>query len=106
MNLKALYCPNCGGTVKYDIDSGKKSFFCIHCGSQILIDDDIIRTEHKEVIVDEAKIQEQLAAVEKAKIDSSNRKAALKLALIIMIITAVMALLLMLIPIIYVIVSH
>ena len=106
MNLKALYCPNCGGTVKYDIDSGKKRFFCIHCGSQILIDDDIIRTEHKEVIVDEAKIQEQLAAVEKAKIDSSNRKAALKSALIIMIITAVMALLLMLIPIIYVIVSH
>ncbi len=83
MNLKALYCPNCGGTVKYDIDSGKKSFFCIHCGSQILIDDDIIRTEHKEVIVDEAKIQEQLASVEKAKLESADRKTALKVALIL-----------------------
>ena len=72
MKLMKLYCPSCGANVNYDVDSGKKSFFCLHCGSQILVDDEVIRTEHKEIYVDEA-------AIKKAYYDNAVKQKKLEL---------------------------
>ena len=58
MKVIGVHCPYCGGNIKFDLDSGKKHCFCIHCGQQIILDDEVIRTEHREVKVDEARIKE------------------------------------------------
>lgn len=58
MKLQALHCPYCGGTVKIDLEANNKSCFCIHCGQQIIIDDEVKRSEYKEVIEDVAKVKE------------------------------------------------
>ncbi len=58
MKLQALHCPYCGGTVKIDLEANNKSCFCIHCGQQIIIDDEVIKTEHTEIKRDEARIKE------------------------------------------------
>ena len=58
MQIKTFECPACGGMIKIDVDSGKKSGFCGSCGHQLFYDDQISKTEHKEVIIDEARIHE------------------------------------------------
>ena len=58
MKLKSLYCPSCGGSINIDIDSGRKTAFCIHCGQQIVIDDEVLRSEHTDVLIDQARIKE------------------------------------------------
>ena len=67
MNIKAFYCPHCGGNIKFDIDSGKKSCFCIHCGQQIILDDEVVRTEHTERYIDYARIEEAKIKLEMQK---------------------------------------
>ena len=52
MKLQALYCPYCAGTVKFDIESGRNYCYCVHCGQQIYFDDEVARSEHKEIIED------------------------------------------------------
>ena len=58
MKLQASHWPYCGGTVKIDLEANNKSCFCIHCGQQIIIDDEVIKTEHTEIKRDEARIKE------------------------------------------------
>ena len=58
MKVIGVHCPYCGGNIKFDLDSGRKHCFCVHCGQQILLDDEVIRTEYREVKVDEARIKE------------------------------------------------
>lgn len=58
MKILGIYCPYCGGNIKFDIESGKKSCFCVHCGQQIILDDEVIRSEHIEIKRDEARIKE------------------------------------------------
>ena len=58
MKIIGVHCPYCGGAVKFDVDAGKKSCFCVHCGQQIILDDEVIRTEHVERKIDEARIHE------------------------------------------------
>lgn len=58
MKIIGVHCPYCGGAVKFDIDAGQKSCFCVHCGQQIILDDEVIRTEHIERHIDEARIHE------------------------------------------------
>ena len=58
MKILALHCPYCGGTIKFDLDKGKKFCFCVHCGQQVILDDEVIRTEHTERKIDEARIKE------------------------------------------------
>lgn len=58
MKVIGIHCPYCGGNIKFDIDIGNKQCFCIHCGQQIILDDEVIRTEHTERTVDEARIHE------------------------------------------------
>ena len=43
MKVYTLFCPNCGASL--NIKSDKNSFFCTHCGSQILVDDETQRIE-------------------------------------------------------------
>ena len=58
MKILGLHCPYCGGTIKFDIDTGKKHCFCVHCGQQVILDDEVIRSEHVEIRRDEARIRE------------------------------------------------
>lgn len=84
MKIVGLHCPYCGGTVKFDLDTGIKHCFCIHCGQQMILDDEVIRTEHIERKIDEAKIREvdakarveleQLRLYEKSLDDYHRRK--------------------------------
>ena len=58
MKIIGVHCPYCGGAVKFDVDAGQKSCFCVHCGQQIILDDEVMRTEHVERHIDEARIHE------------------------------------------------
>ena len=58
MQVKAFYCPHCGGTIKFDLESGRQSCFCLHCGQQVILDDEVVRSEHTEIKRDEARIKE------------------------------------------------
>ncbi len=74
MKLQSMYCPYCGGNIKVDFEDVQKSCFCIHCGQQIIIDDEVTKTEHKEILVDQAKIQKELVSLEKKKIEFEEKK--------------------------------
>lgn len=49
MKLIKMVCPSCGA--KLDVDGDKKEFVCEYCHTTTLLDDGVIRVEHK--IVDE-----------------------------------------------------
>ena len=55
MKVVPLYCPNCGAPV------GKDAKFCSQCGSPIVIDDGVKRSEHTVRHIDEARIRESEA---------------------------------------------
>ena len=59
MKIHAFHCPYCGGNIKFDLDSGRKFCFCTHCGQQVILDDEVIRTEHTEKIIDYAQIEQE-----------------------------------------------
>ena len=46
MTIKRIYCPYCGGSIKFDIDSGNKHCFCLHCGRKIILDDEDVYTNN------------------------------------------------------------
>lgn len=43
MGLVALKCPGCGGEIQ--LDDSKESGFCMHCGSKLMVQDEIQRIE-------------------------------------------------------------
>lgn len=57
MEVKSLYCPNCGSSVNLDIASERTKFYCIYCGQSICLDDGVKRTEHTERIINETEIR-------------------------------------------------
>lgn len=58
MKVIGVHCPYCGGTVKFDIEAGQNHCFCIYCGRQIILDDEVKKTEHTRIIVDQARLKE------------------------------------------------
>ena len=38
MNVTALYCPNCGGSIDFDV-TGRDFVFCPYCGQQLHLSD-------------------------------------------------------------------
>ena len=58
MKLVSLYCPSCRASLKIDASTKKNYCYCMHCGQQIYIDDEVKRTEHRQIIEDVAKIKE------------------------------------------------
>ena len=58
MKIIGVYCPYCGENTLFDKDSGKKQCFCVHCGKQIVLDDEVIRSEPGGRIINEANPQD------------------------------------------------
>ena len=56
MRLIAVKCPQCGAEI--EITEERQFCFCRYCGTKIIIDDEIQRSEHKHIIIDEARIRE------------------------------------------------
>lgn len=70
MKTAKIACPYCGSAIDQEIGN-RKELFCSYCGGKIIIDDEVSRTEHKEVqektvninrnnvsrVVDEAELQ-------------------------------------------------
>ena len=54
MRIVGVYCPYCGGNTLFDKDSGKKHCFCVHCGKQIVLDDEVIHSSYAERIMNES----------------------------------------------------
>lgn len=63
MKLVKLNCPSCGANLSDDINEGMKYMFCKYCGQKILVDDEVKRSEHRE-------IKEDVAEIKKAEFDS------------------------------------
>ena len=72
MKVVPLYCPNCGAPV------GKDAKFCSQCGSPIVIDDGIKRSEHTIRHIDEARIREseteELIRLRKLEVDLAKER--------------------------------
>ena len=45
MKIIGVYCPYCGKITKFDINSGKKQSFCLHCGQRIILDEEVLYTK-------------------------------------------------------------
>ena len=81
MKLKSLNCPNCGSNVDVSINEGQKFTFCSQCGSKLVIDDEVQRTEvtHKGEVVHKLegaeKIEELAAHIKTAGGGSQLSKA-------------------------------
>ena len=79
MKVYTLFCPNCGASL--NIKSDKNSFFCTHCGSQILVDDETQRIEITTNInyttTDNTKIEEVKSKerVELQKLENESKSA-------------------------------
>ena len=55
MKIIKCYCPNCGAPTSIETDDMYRNYmFCTHCGSKILIDEDITSR-----IVDVGKLKEE-----------------------------------------------
>ena len=73
MQVIKLQCPNCKADLS--VDSSRERLYCEYCGQEILLNDDVARSEHTENInityrqVDEALIKE--AEVELKKLEQS-----------------------------------
>ena len=70
MAVKACFCPNCGGKVAPV--EGKKTFFCQHCGSSLLYEDDVVRVD---INMKQTIHTTDDAAIERAKSDATIGKA-------------------------------
>lgn len=49
VRMKSLECPNCGGNLESPED--KQIIFCLHCGTKIILDDEIKRVHIKKEII-------------------------------------------------------
>ena len=56
MKTVDLKCPNCGASVDYD--EGMTKVFCRYCGTPVIIDDESVRINVTNRIVDEARVRE------------------------------------------------
>lgn len=79
MKFYSLKCPQCGADI--DIEEDRKMIFCQYCGSKIVIDDEVNRSEITHVIRDEAKIQaaaNELKELELEREWQENRKKSIR----------------------------
>lgn len=56
MKMISFECPKCKANLKIEAD--KKMAFCLYCGHQIYLDDEVKRSEHIERKIDDARIKE------------------------------------------------
>ena len=63
MKIVKLECPSCGGNITDNIPEGMQYMFCKYCGQKMFIDDEVQRSEHRE-------IKEDVAEVKKAELDN------------------------------------
>ena len=82
MKLVTLRCPNCGASL--EIDNGIDTFFCMHCGHKIVLDNQsraaieakvkIKGMEHEERLVDKRHQQERYKMEFASKEESKSNK--------------------------------
>ena len=75
MRLKSIRCPECNAQIK--LDENTPALFCQYCGSQLQIDDEVRRSEHRNYNYnynyDEARIRE--ADVKMYNAENAERRA-------------------------------
>lgn len=86
MGLTLAKCPSCGAELNLETD--RDYFYCPHCGSKVLRQEERIVVEHVIRTVDEAKVKREEirqakieANVEKKRIEAERQKNATKLIL-------------------------
>ena len=79
MGLTVAKCPACGANLNLETD--KDYFYCPHCGSKVLQEDNRIVIEHVIRTVDEAKVKKEelkqakvAAKVEEKRIEAERQK--------------------------------
>ena len=55
MKIKSLRCPDCDSQIR--MEGNKKVLFCQYCGAQLYVDDEVKRSEHKKIIVNESGVE-------------------------------------------------
>lgn len=80
MGLTIAKCPACGAELNLEVD--KDYFYCPHCGSKVLKQDERIVIEHVIHTVDEAKVKREelkqakvAAKTEEKRIEAERKKA-------------------------------
>lgn len=80
MGLTVARCPSCGANL--DLKTDKDYFYCPHCGSKVLQQNDRIVIEHVIRTVDEAKVKREemkqakvAAKTEEKRIEAERQKA-------------------------------
>ena len=75
MELKSLFCPNCGASL--EIEDGLDTFFCIHCGYKILLEGQSKEAYeakmHVKHMEHEERLQEKRNAQERYRIESKQK---------------------------------
>lgn len=71
MGLTVAKCPACG--VNLDLETDNDYFFCPHCGSKVLQQDNRIVIEHVSRTVDEAEVR-RIELEEKKRIEKSEEQ--------------------------------
>lgn len=72
MGLTVARCPSCGANL--DLETDRDYFYCPHCGTKVIRQDNKIVIEHVERIVDEAAVK-WVDHREKKRIDFAKRNA-------------------------------
>lgn len=70
MGLTVARCPACGASL--DLETDRDYFFCPHCGSKVIQQDEKIVIEHVIRKVDEAKVKQ--AEVMKAEVEAKTEQ--------------------------------
>lgn len=103
MGLTLAKCPACGAELNLETD--KDYFYCPHCGSKVLRQEERIVVEHVIRTVDEAKVKKaelKQAKIEqkteRERIDAETRKAAMPVFAIMMVVLVLMLLMEMKMP--------
>lgn len=86
MKIISMTCPKCGGELSIDKDSINDFCFCSYCGEKLFVEDNVIRTEHKETIEDLGRIKEAEIEIEKSKNETIYLIALLVVVVIILLI--------------------
>ena len=83
MKMFELKCPSCGATL--NVAEEQRQLYCQYCGTKIIVDDGVQRTEIKHVIRDEARLKEaeayesvELAEIELERDWQVNRRKSMK----------------------------
>lgn len=89
MELKAVTCPSCGGSVH--IPDNEKDCFCTFCGSRIAVDDGSKTVTYR--TVDEARLRELELEAKQLELDEKHRPFRIKLMLVLGVLGFVMIIL-------------